>query len=64
MYINFKGQVEVKVRKGKAEVDGDRMMANLAEEVERTIRQFLRDNSQTEEAYTWVVSSGKSPMKV
>lgn len=64
MLINFKGQVQVKVKKGQADQDGNRMMDQLAEEVEKTILQFLRKNKQTEAVYSWQVSPGKSVMKI
>lgn len=64
MLVNFKGQVDLKVRRGKAEQDGNRMMDQLAEQVERTIQEFLRDNGQPDGIYAWKVSVGNQVMKI
>jgi hypothetical protein len=64
MFLNFKGQVEVKVQKGQKDRLANQALDDLTAEVNRTIQQFLRDNGQDPEGYCFQVKVSTSPMRV
>jgi hypothetical protein len=51
MYLNFKGQVEVKVKKGQKDQLVEDITDAMAELVNRTIQNFLLEQGQNPEGF-------------
>lgn len=63
MLINIKGQVEVKVRPGTKGAAGEAMMHQLANDMDRLLRDFMASRGQDLSLYSFEVKEGNQLMR-
>lgn len=61
--LNLKAQVEVKVKPGTKATVSQAMADQLADQVERMIRDFLASNGQSQVVYSFQVKEGNQKMR-